>query len=656
MTSRKLLATAVLLALSSVLLTACGGGSTVHPAVVAQSEPPPSPPPPPPPPPPIPAAEACPAPITSDCVVDISVNQDMTGGRQSDFALTKRGDGDLKLIRESNSFDPPAVDFRFDGGTTVEGGYLMVESSATLHSNVVVQAIGTLFLYGTMTGSLENHGRTILWDKVIGDVTNDAVLAPGSSIYGDVVPAHIEGNFSQTSNGTLLAVIGATTGGFLSVTGRAELDGTLYLTQYQDDWGPYPLPDAPFSLQVLHADGGVFGQFAQWTSPGLFITGVPRYETHDVFFDATAISAASVMGAVTAQSVTLRSAGHFDAAIANAGTWANTPNAPLTATQRQFLSSAGKIQRLQDYAQATRTFDSLSGHGYTDAADALLQQAALPAPELMARVGNLHAGSKSGSWSAPTSMLASGTSAFSGERAGFDQWLGERTLVGTSFSLSDGRLRFDRSGGSARDQSPQWDVYLRHNVGENSYVFGDIGYSRHQLEFNRQIDLGSVRQAAGAQNSFGLTHAYLETGRDFRIGAAQLTPFGAVSYAMLQGAGFAEQGNTGFELLAQPATYQRVNALAGVRLGTDWRSRSGRWTSFNLTAGYRQLLNANDDARAAFTGAPDVSFALAGMPRQRNAGWLQMNLATGSGDWAWRLSYDRQGHAEAASVGMQFRF
>jgi len=59
---------------------------------------------------------------------------------------------------------------------------------------------------------------------------------------------------------------------------------------------------------------------------------------------------------------------------------------------------------------------------------------------------------------------------------------------------------------------------------------------------------------------------------------------------------------------------------------------------------------------AAEFSSPDVTFALAGLPRQRNTGWLQMGLGTGDENWAWLLGYDRQAQAEAASVGMQFRF
>ncbi|HKT42705.1 MAG TPA: autotransporter domain-containing protein [Rhodanobacteraceae bacterium] len=641
-------------AIASGLLAACGGGGSVR-AVTPASAPPD-----PPPPPSSAPAEPCPSPVTADCTVDVPQDQDMTGGRQSDHALIKRGDGRLTLISRSNTFGPPVVDYRFSGGTTVEAGALRVASSASLHSNVTVQAAGSLTLDGDMTGDVTNHGNALIRGTVSGNAFNDGALTPGSyNSSGSVVPARIEGNFTQASGGTLDAVIGATTGGYLSVTGRADIDGTLRLIPYTDDWGPYPLPAAPLSLKVLHADGGVFGQFAQWTSPGLFITGAPRYVPNDVYFDITAISAAQAMSAARAVRVdplTLGAAAHFDAALGDAGRWATMPRGSLTAAQRQFLASAGAIQRLQDYDKAIRSFDSLSGHGYADAADSLLQQAALPAPELMARVANLHAGSRPGSWSAGSTMLASGAGAFRGERAGFDQWFGDHTLLGYSFGWSDGSLRFDRSGGAARDQSPQWDVYVQRNLDGDAYVFGDIGYSRHQLDFNRPIDLGIARYAAGARNSFDTMHTYIEAGRGFRLGQSRLTPFGAVSYAILHGAGFTEQGSTGFELIAQQSMQQRLSAAAGFRLASEWRAGGNRWTRFNLTAGYLQLLQARDGARAAFTGAPDMTFVLDGVQGHRNTGWLQMNLATGNEHWNWLLSYDRQASDEALSLGAKFDF
>lgn len=643
--------TALALAISTCLLAACGGGTVRSPAITPAGIPPP--------PPSSAPAEPCPAPVTDNCSVDASHDQDFTGGRQSNYALIKRNTGRLTLIRQANVFGgPPFADYRFSGGTTIEAGTLRVASSASLHSNVTVQTDGGLVLGGAMTGDLVNHGSTYLYDTVFGNVFNDGSLEPAAYNGTELaIPARIEGNYKQPSNGSLYAVIGAVAGGYVTVTGRADIDGTLRLVAYSDDWGPYPLPTAPLSLKVLHADGGVFGKFAQWTSPGLFITGDIRYLPNDVFFDATAISAAATMAAARAgDALTANTASRFDAALGSVGGNAWTPGAKLTEAQRHFLASAASIQRIQSYDQAVRTFDSLSGYGHAAVADALLQQAALPAPGLGNRMAELHAGAKAGAWSATPGMSATGAGTFNDQYAGFDQWLGKRFLLGASVGWGNGSLHFAHAESYARDQAPQWDVYFRRNGAGDAYVLGDIGYSQHQLGVDRRIELGDYASNVHVMRNLDVTRAYVETGRDFRVLGGRLTPFAGLSHASLRAAGFAERGSSGFELVAQPSFHERVNAVAGLRIGRHWRVDDRRWVQLDLDAGYLQMLRARDDTMAAFSGTPDVSFALTGLQPTRTSNWQRMSLVAGGRNWAWTLSHDRQAGTESTSVGMQLKF
>src|SRR5439155_3162829 len=115
---------------------------------------------------------------------------------------------------------------------------LEVSYGSSLHSDVVVQSTGGLILNGAMTGEATNHGSMWLNGMVIGNVVNDGVLIP-ASIWSEG-QATVEGAFSQSPASTLDAVIGAPVGGFMSVAGRADIDGTLRLVLYSDDWGPYP--------------------------------------------------------------------------------------------------------------------------------------------------------------------------------------------------------------------------------------------------------------------------------------------------------------------------------------------------------------------------------------------------------------------------------
>lgn len=637
MASRTLLASAVLLALSTCLVSGCGGGSST--GMVRTETLPPLPPPPPPSSAP---AEPCPSPVTADCTVDATYTltwnegTQMTGGRQSDHALTVKGTGWLNLKGDN----------RFSGGTTiVEDATLVVWDSLT--SDVHITAPGT-----------QGSGSPTLWlgGTLNGNVINDNIVSLahlcGTGVNACVEDHHpvVNGGFQQSHAAVLDVVLGWD----LQISGKAALDGKLGLLRGTSQ--SYVLPSAPASILVLHAGGGVSGQFVSWTSPGLFLTGSLRYLPNDIYFDATSVSVATAMAAARAgDALTLQSAKNFDAALGNAGKWASQPGAAFTTTQRQFLASVGAVQRLQDYGQATRTFDSLSGRGHMAAADALLLQASLPAADLMSRMDQLHDGSRLGAWSGQATTLAPANGTFNVARAGFDQWLGDRLALGVSIGAGDGILRFDGVDGTARDRAPQWDVYLQRLVGADAYVFGDIGYGHHQLDTQRAIDLGTGQFQVRGMRDLNLVRAYLETGRHFHTAAGELTWFGALSHAMLQGAGFVEQGVTGFELIAQPSTQQRTSALTGLRLGQAWRN-GNRVTTLSLAAGYSRILHAQDDSRAAFTGTPDTSFALGALPESRGSGWMQLDLGTGNEHWNVGVNYDRQASNQAVVLHTRLAF
>lgn len=614
-----------------LLLTACGGGG----GGMVRSDPPPTTAP--TPPPPTASSEMCPEPLTADCVADVpatSPTNYLTDGRQSSYALIKRGDGELSLEEG---------DFRFSGGTSIEDGVLRLGAMGVLQSDITVQTAGRLELFGSVSGHVVNHG-----DLEIG------------AIYGEQISAVIEGDYRQSTTGTLGVVLGATTGGTLQISGRADIGGgTLRVSAYTDAWGPYPLPSAPLSHHVLHAGGGVFGQFASWTSPGLFIDGSLRYLSNDIYFDAISISALGVMSAAAVgDAVTLSTASNFDNALNAAGGLATWPAAALTETQRQFLRSAASIQQIGDYDQAVRTFDSLSGHGHMEVANAHIQQAMLSASRSNARISDMRPGSSAGVWSTQPSLVSTSAGIFTqGQTFGYEQWVGERLLLGSSFGWSSGNLQFDRSGGSARSQSPQWNAYLRRHGGNGSYTMGNVGYSHYRLDLDRPIDLGMEMRNAHSERNLDMTHAYVETGRKIHLGAGRLTPFASLRYAALRGDGFIEQGGTGFELVVQPSLHQRIGGDIGLRYARDWRWGADRWMRLDLGARYQHLFSVRDDMRAAFSGTPAVAFDLRGLPQERDDSSLELNLAGGAGDrWSWLLGYDNHAGNETLSLGMELEF
>ena len=96
-----------------------------------------------------------------------------------------------------------------------------------------------------------------------GNLTNLATVRPGSST-GTLA---INGDYTQESNGTLLAEIGGTEPGqfdAIAVSGSASLDGTLKV-DLTDNFAPA----AGQSYQILTASGGVKGRFATTSLPPL---------------------------------------------------------------------------------------------------------------------------------------------------------------------------------------------------------------------------------------------------------------------------------------------------------------------------------------------------------------------------------------------------
>jgi outer membrane autotransporter protein len=270
-------------------------------------------------------------------------------------------------------------------------------------------------------------------------------------------------------------------------------------------------------------------------------------------------------------------------------------------------------------------------------------------------MGSLHPGAAAGSWFTQLAMVPTGSGAFTSTGfAGYDQWLSDDLLFGSSFGWTQGNLQFERSGGTAYSQAPQWNAYLRRNGNNGSYLMGEVGYSHQQLSLARPIELGTTRRIARSERTVDVTSAHVESGRRFRVGGGHLTPFAALGYAALNSAAFSEQGSTGFELVAQASLHQRVSSDFGLRYDRSWSWPANQRLRLNLGAGYQHLLVASDDLRAAFAGTPGVEFELGGLPRENDSPWLEMNLVGSINDrCSWLFNYANRASEQALSVGME---
>jgi uncharacterized protein with beta-barrel porin domain len=617
---------------ASLLLTACGGGGGG--GVVRNDPPPPVVPPPPPNPQPA-STGPCPAPITGDCTVEgqSSLTFDeygMSGGRQSEHKLFVHG-GNLG----GGWVNLKQGEYRFAGGTEIAGTGLvvwdrLVSDVKILHDYTGLGFMGNseLWLLGTVHGNVINEERLNLrcWSGIHGCAS--------------IPQQRIDGNYTQLSPGLLETVLGRS----LQVTGKATLDGKLLLVK--GDAG-YVLPTAPSNVLVLHADGGVSGTFASWSTDSLFLEGSLRYGSNDVWFDLTRISIAAAMAAnATADPLTLASAANLDAALSRADGYALAPTASLDASQRRFLASAASVLHSRDVAHATRTLDSLAGHAHARAQDALHAQAATSAMQLDAHLLSLAYNPQASAWSRSLAGAAASTGqhAFAGHVSGVDQWLSPRFLIGASVAGGQSRMQFERMGGHGQGASPMSNAYAHYRNGD-WHATGLVGAGRNVLQLERPIDLGAAgTHVAHSRRAVDQAFLHGELGRRIALGGGRLTPFVALDYSALDGDGFIEQGDTGFELVAPSARSTQWSAAAGARYAHDWRFAGNGRVQLAFDARYQQPLADDGDAlRAAFIGAPDALFDLPAWSRPEHGAAMTLGLTGGMDDrWAWSLDYARR--------------
>jgi fibronectin-binding autotransporter adhesin len=403
----------------------------------------------------------------------------------------------------------------------------------------------------------------------------------------------------------------------------------------------------------------VSGRFDDWrvggTSP-LFITGDLNYDADDVWFLATRVSTTAALSASgIGDKLTLDSAGHVDAAFGGADKLI-AGNAALAPVQQDFLRSAAVLQRIDDLDVATHSFDSLSGHGYVAAAQAIAQQGFAAASELAQHAAGVQPGT-SRAWRSRGGVAAANSGDFHvGQQAGVDRWLSSRWLVGSRVGQLQGELAFDRMGGQAGTRAPTAQAYVRHNGDDGRYAFGSVGVGLHRVELTRGIDLGAGARPASSEQDYTLLHGAFETGRDMAVGGGRLSAFAAVDYSALRGAGFTELGGTGFELHANASLLQEAAAGVGLRYARRWQGHGESWWQLGVDARYQPRLWSSGTVEAAFTGMPDIGFRLfdPGAGYAPAAGALR--LAGGRQRLLWQLQAGRFGGQDAVSADVTFSF
>ena len=551
------LAHAVALALCSALLVACAGGSNLRADGTSVAPASPLPP------------MRTPTPIQGPLIVDgpVAEGRSVTG----DVHITPSG----------------SLLFSFAGAPGF-GGY--PSNSVPLVSGSIFNA-GYLGLDGNVVGSVFNDGTMEVW--------NPSFTESNSHV-------RIGGDYAQGFSGTLIVHLGGPEASDLRIAGHASLAGTLRIALPCCGIGDmYNESNYSLTPNILHADGGISGQFDQVVLPSVFVSGTASYGATDVTMVLAKVSAASVAGA-SADRVTLAGAGTLDSVFAQRER-TGVVHGPLGA-------SLDALWRIGDVAQARRSFDSLSGHAHAsvrswmlDDADNVAMRATLPERRTGDHGAWVH-GRSGPSTRSDAGMLPAATWR-SGIESGIDHWFGNRLLLGLASRTEQADARFARGGDHAQWRSPAFSAYAHLRQGA-WHVSGLVGQARAQLDMQRWIDLGDGRHRAGSRLALDRFHAIVEAGREFGLGEGRLLPRVSVSHAAVRSDGFVEHGETGFELATLPAVLTRTSGELGLRYDRAWHWGGSGWMRLAMDAAYQRGLAGGEPMRASFVGAPGMTFAL----------------------------------------------
>jgi autotransporter-associated beta strand protein len=443
----------------------------------------------------------------------------------------------------------------YTGPTTVDGNATL-QVMNDLTSSLTVGHAGSARLNATLHGSVTNHGSLTVGGS-------DAIGAEG---------AHIDGNLTLASDGTVSLLIGTP----FTVGGTATLGGTIVFT------GALPNYMNTSHQQVLSA-GSVQGRFANTVKgPGVFFSSTLQYAATEVWLDTTSLSVTSVANSTMSQSLAATSsAQRVDGAMTQISHSLAPGATSAGMVDTSMLIAAGGIQQASSTRSAQASLESLSGQLY--AAGTAVTLAGIDAGN-DALMQHLDAMGKGGAWmqsldsQGGMSRSGYGNVGFNigGNMVGNDIRLGANGFAGLAVAQmrSNGQLsgNFDRQ----RNRSTEGSLYAG-TQGANWYSVGRVAFGSYRGDTQRLLRFGDMGGAfTGGDYSGRYNVAYGEMGYRSHLGAFDFTPYADVQYASIHRDGFAELGGDGFGLAADGHTTSRWQAGLGLRAGSTWLTSYGK--------------------------------------------------------------------------------
>lgn len=480
--------------------------------------------------------------------------------------LVKQGDGVLTLSQLSS----------FAGLTDVQNGGLIADALA---GDVRIGASGELVA-----------------NSVAGSITN-----AGSLDVGDTGGATVAGNYTQQAGGQLALSLGSS----LKVTGKAALDGALYV------YGANSGYTVNSHTDVVTAGGGLSGRFATLDHPStVLLTASVNYDANSAWLDVSQVNVTSVAGSgAAAYGAAERVQGAFEQLnlqVSGGAPPAASSSFVQGATSLQQSTSRGAVQQsLQSLsgqlhaASAAMTFEAIDAgtRALSDRFDTLLDAPQTGAPTISTWAQDLgyHGSMARGGYSNVGVDL-------SGWMSGADRRLGSHGVVGYALSQSQGLGRLAESADQGRSHAMEAMLYGG-TIRGAWYTMGRFGVGHHREDMRRRLQLGDQISAVSSRTDGDYSVAYGESGYRFALGQTQITPYVNLQFARIQRDGFDEVGGGGFGLKAGSQQVRRWQGGLGIRSSRGWNLRVGGQLELQTHLLWQQSLATSGDVfQASFTG------------------------------------------------------
>ncbi|CAH1673026.1 Outer membrane autotransporter protein [Chelatococcus asaccharovorans] len=532
---------------------------------------------------------------------------------------------------------------------------------------------GTLLNYGTLqapavadalrTGA-DSYGSVIVNTGII-DGRIAATLGPqtrfensgwiGSTGTGVPMTHHINGLYSQTSQGTLSLRVGANGTDGLEVTGVARLAGTLAV--------PFQTSTLQNSYSLVTATEGMTGAFDTLATAGLpsYVSAALAYTSNRVGLNLT-----SQMAELPGLSANQSSVGGAVDRAFNSGATANPVNPTAVA-----LSSLYAF----DGAQLGAALGTLSGEAYASETSVLINDGLFTRQAVLGRLRQLtyggaggpvaalgasgealaYAADPKGAANSPAAAsiakagtaplaapdrtpglamwaqaygswgnydgnanAASVSTSLGGIIAGFDKRIGANSYLGVALGYSQSNTTIGALGSSARADSGLVSAYAGTSFGAWN-VRGGMSYTLSQVDASRTVVTSTFNDTAKGDYNAGLFQMFGEIGYAMAMGNVAIEPFGGLAWANLNTQNVTENaialGLTG------GGTSSNVGfTTLGLRVATDLALSNGMVLVPHASVAWKYAFgDVTPSATLAFAGIGGTAFSVQGVPLATNA-------------------------------------